>query len=590
MTSQVAASKRRRARPNRLPWRLVILALLAAAPCHASEIRIEIRGIEGEIEEAVRANLELQQYANRDATPAQVRRLFNRADEQIRAALEPFGYYNAVVHGNLELTDKGYRASFQVEPGERVRVVKSGVRVLGPAQDDPAIQAAVQAFKPALNEPFVHSQYENSKAAVESALLSMGYLDARAVTQRVEISRARNSAQIDLAWQSGPRYRFGAVRFTGGQFPESFLHRFVPWPEGTFYTADWLLALQQRLTESGYFSSVSVLPATQETEGDTVPVDVLLVPGKRNAYLGSIFYGTDSGIGVSAYYERRWLNERGHKLRTEVEYSQRLKTINTLYRIPLGGLNDRSYNFGIAYRDEDTETSQSRNTRVVANETRQWRGFTRTLGLQYLVGDFEVGGEHRNSSLLFLEGSLTRRRADDFVFARRGHSLSLILRGARKGWASDTSFLQARADAKWIRALTRRQRVILRGSLGTTTVENFDELPPDVRFFAGGDRSVRGFDYQELGSLNEAGEVIGGENLVVGSAEYELYFLENWGAAVFVDAGDAFSSSDPDLHVGAGIGVRWRSPVGVVRLDFARPVTTEENEGWRIHVVIGPDL
>jgi Outer membrane protein len=162
--------------------------------------------------------------------------------------------------------------------------VKSGVRVLGPAQDDPVIQAAVQAFKPALNEPFVHSQYENSKAAVESALLSMGYLDARAVTQRVEISRARNSAQIDLAWQSGPRYRFGAVRFTGGQFPESFLHRFVPWPEGTFYTADWLLALQQRLTESGYFSSVSVLPATQETEGDTVPVDVLLVPGKRNAY------------------------------------------------------------------------------------------------------------------------------------------------------------------------------------------------------------------------------------------------------------------------------------------------------------------
>ena len=572
-----------------LSW-LLAIALSMARPCGAVELSIQIQGIEGELAEAARANLELQQFTDRDTTPTQIRRLFARGDEQIREALEPFGYYNATVNGNLELTDTGYRATFRVEPGPRVVVTKSDVRVLGPAAKDRVVTATLRRFEPRVDEPFVHSEYESSKAAINSALLSRGYLDAKTVRSRVEVSRRANTAVIDLAWQSGPRYRFGEVRFSGGQFPDRVLQRFVPWPEGARYSAEWLLALQQRLAESGYFSSVGVQPAPEKKAGAPVPVDVVLVPGKRNAYFGSVFYGTDSGAGVSADYERRWLNDRGHKLRTELEYSQRLQSITALYRIPLAGLQDRNYNFGVAYRDEDTDTSQSRNLRAVANESRRWMGFTRTLGFQYMVGDYEVGGERRSSSLLFPEASLTRRRADDFLFPRRGLSLSFVLRGTQEGLASDTSFVQVRADAKWIRSPGTRHRLIVRGSLGTTAVDDFNELPPDLRFFAGGDRSIRGFDYQAIGTLNAEGEVIGGKDLVVGSIEYEYYFIQNWGVATFVDAGDAFSTSRPRFHVGAGLGVRWRSPVGVVRLDLAKPLTTEENEGLRIHVVIGPDL
>ena len=133
-------------------------------------------------------------------------------------------------------------------------------------------------------------------------------------------------------------------------------------------------------------------------------------------------------------------------------------------------------------------------------------------------------------------------------------------------------------------------RLILRASLGALATGNFDALPPELRFFAGGDRSVRGFDYQAIGERNATGGVIGGRRLAVASVEYEHYFLERWGAAVFVDAGDAFSSSF-GANVGAGIGLRWKSPVGLLRLDFALPVRTDlEDEGLRFHVVIGPDL
>ncbi len=121
-------------------------------------------------------------------------------------------------------------------------------------------------------------------------------------------------------------------------------------------------------------------------------------------------------------------------------------------------------------------------------------------------------------------------------------------------------------------------------------VKDFNELPPELRFFAGGDRSIRGFDYQELGTTNDAGKVIGGTNLAVMSAEVEHYFLPKWGAAMFVDGGDAFKTGEFDMNIGAGVGVRWRSPVGIVRVDVAKPVSSKLAHAIRLHISVGPDL
>ena len=163
------------------------------------------------------------------------------------------------------------------------------------------------------------------------------------------------------------------------------------------------------------------------------------------------------------------------------------------------------------------------------------------------------------------------------------------LRVAAESVLSETSFVQARAEGKRLRQVGEDGRVILRAMLGGMVVGDFDALPPELRFFAGGDRSIRGFDYQQIGELDEKGEVIGGEYQAVGSAEYEHYFLPKWGAAAFVDAGDAFTK-EFDVNVGAGVGLRWKSPVGLVRVDIARPLVSDFEHEWRIHLVIGPDL
>jgi translocation and assembly module TamA len=165
------------------------------------------------------------------------------------------------------------------------------------------------------------------------------------------------------------------------------------------------------------------------------------------------------------------------------------------------------------------------------------------------------------------------------------------VRFASDALLSDTDIAQTWGRLTWLIPQGEKARIKLRGEVGAMTVGNFDALPPDLRFFAGGDRSIRGFDYHEIGEVNANGIVIGGKYLTVASAEYEFYFRDAWGAAVFVDAGDAFSDS-LSLNVGAGVGLRWRSPVGPIRIDVGFPVqsTLPAQDSWRLHIQLGPDL
>lgn len=581
----------------RTPLRLLFAmsALVGAATAEAARVRIELEGIDGELRKAALAALEIQQYAGREVSPAQVRRLYRRAERQIQAALEPYGYYNARVDGELREEGDHFVAALKLAIGPPVTIADLDIRIGGAVEGIRAIDMARSAFSPTMGERLDHVAYERSKAAIHAALFGAGFLDAKLTEHRVEVTRAENRATIRLEWQAGERYRFGDTHFEGAQFPDRFLERYIPWGVDDYYSQDELLALQQRLVDANYFSIAQVSPDTEKAADGHVPIAVMLAPAKRTVYTGGVFVGTDTGAGVRGGVERRWVNTRGHKLKFETILAQRLKTLSTLYQIPLPGPDNHSLNFGIAYRDENTDTSQSKTLRLAATDSRIWHGWTRTLGLQFLTGDFKVADRKGNTTLLYPEVSLTKKRADDPNFPRRGWSLTLAARAGQDGLLSDTSFAQVTADAKWIRGFGDNGRFITRGALGYTKVDAFDKLPPELRFFAGGDRSIRGYSFQTIGPRepvpNHADpQVVGGEQLAVASAEYEHYFSPNWGAAAFVDAGDAFTGGNFDLKVGAGLGLRWRSPVGLVRVDLGTPIGDRYASGVELHVIIGPDL
>lgn len=576
-------------------WRFLLRSLIAglvAPGALAARVTLNVEAPDGDVAETAKVAPELSQYVDKDVSSAQIRRLFASADDQIREALEPLGYYDARVESDLQKpgADGTWKATFRVTPGNPVIVEDVRIVVPEPAGGQPEVKAALDAFLPKKGDRLDHTAYERSKTQVDTALRTTGYLAAELTRHRVAVTKSANTAEIDLEWEPGERHRFGAVDFSAAQFPETFLQRYVPWKDGAFYTGDQLIEFQQQLVDADYFSSVAVTPRLKESKRAVVPIDVLLIPAKRTVYTSTLYVSTDKGPGVRLGAQRRWLNKRGHKLGGEIEYSKQLQEISTNYRIPDPGPKNRHFDFGAGYRDEETDTSTSRMARLAATEVRDpWKGFTRTLGLQYLNGNFEIADTQGETSLLYAEGLLTRRKSDDPYFPTSGYSLLYGLRVATEALLSDTTLIQVRAEGKGLTQVGERGRFITRAALGAMAVDKFDALPPELRFFAGGDRSLRGFDYQQIGETNAAGGVIGGEYLVSASAEYEHYFHEDWGAAVFVDAGDAFTSRF-DVNVGAGVGVRWKSPVGLVRLDVAHAVVTDLEKEWRIHVVIGPDL
>ncbi|MEO5623726.1 MAG: BamA/TamA family outer membrane protein [Dokdonella sp.] len=582
----------------------------ATTPAFAAHISASVDGVDGPLKIAVMAAIEVAQYGARDVTATQARRLYEHAAAQARAALEPYGYYNAQVSGNLALQGDNYLAVLHVKPGEPVRVTTLDIRLDGDADGQRSVKKAVAAFRPAKGEPLDHAAYEKSKAVVQAALSGSGYLDAELVTHQVDVTRSANAAEVHLAWKVGPRYRFGATSFEGGQFPDTFMQRYIPWHEGDFYSQDQLLGFQQRLIDADYFSIAQVQPDSDHAHDGVVPISIMLAPAKRTIYTAGVFIGTDTGPGLRGGVERRWTNLRGHKLKAEAIVATRLKTVSALYQIPLPGTDNHSFNLGTRYRDENTDTSTSKTLTLAATDSRLWHAWTRTLGLKFLTGNFEVANIQGSTTVLYPEISFARKHADNPLFVRDGWSLTFAGRVAQKGVLSDASFAQASVDAKWIHGLTDNSRFIARGSLGATKTSDFNKLPPELRFFAGGDRSIRGYPFQTVGPpLPEAdipaararcasrpkstcqALVIGGKNLVVASAEYEYYFKPNWGVATFLDTGDAFSTfADYKQRLGAGFGVRWRSPVGMVRVDLGFPIHDKSASGVELHIVIGPDL
>lgn len=587
------------ARGTSLPrFAVIMLALLVVAPAHAALTDVVIRGVDGELRDNVRARLGIVEVLNDDSVPdSHVNWLHDRAPGQIRKALEPFGYYSVSVEAGLETTEEGLRAIYRVKRGDPVRVRESEVELAGGGSEDRVLLDAVRDFPLQEGDRLDHRRYEEGKRRIERLLAERGYFDAKSTRQVVEVDAEAGRAVIRLHWRTGPRYRFGAVQFDGGQFPDDFMQRFVEFERGRAFHQSKLLDLQRTLLDTDYFAQVDINVLSDEAAELEAPVRVTLSPRKRDVYSAGLGFGTDSGPRVEGGFQRRWLNRRGHRFRIDGEFGERRSGLNTQYGIPVYRDDIRRYTVGARYLTETSESVDRRSSQVSVGREAVWHGWQQIISLNVLVERFELRleegaerfGDTQDATVLYPMLRLSRSRADDALVPRRGWRLEGYVRAGADTILSDTSFVQLGADARLILPGPGDDRVLLRAEAATTWADDFLRLPASLRNFAGGDRSLRGFRFQELGPTGEAGEVLGGEHLLVGSAEYEHMLTERWGVAAFVDAGNAFSGTDLDPEVGTGIGLRWRSPVGMMRVDLASAVS-QPGDPLKLHLVIGPDL
>lgn len=578
---------------------LVFTSAVSAATKPGSKsgaVTVKVRGLAGEQLASVRDALTIVSYEQQpEIGAARLQRLLDQAPAQVLDTMQRFGYYQTTTQVS-ERRDAKDRPliEIKIERGEPVRVTSRQLTISGAAARNHGIMRSLDAFVPAEGGIFDHRSYQASKATVERALRRRGYFDHTLETARVAIRRQQNSADIELHWQSGPRYFMGALRFEGAQFDDRLMRRFVPWKDGDRYDQRRIESLQQALAASGWFAGIEVIPETTLARDQRVPILVRVQPGKRTGLSAGLSYETDVGAGVRTGVERRWLSRRGDALVGEVSVAEKQSDFSVDYRIPRGRHDGDRYLFGARYRDENTAVVDAQTIRYSAGLTigrDTWKG---ALSLNLLDGSFLIGSRdafdpRRSSQVIFTELNTSRFFARDRIRPDKGISLALTARAAGDALGSDVALVQARGEARGIMTLREGARFLARAELGASATNQFRELPPELRFFAGGDQSVRGYAYQSLGERDAFGEPIGGRFLTTFSTELEQRFRPGWSVAVFFDGGDVFSDGRPNLHFGTGVGLRWASPVGPIRVDLGHGIDNPDSS-IQLHISAGPDL
>lgn len=572
----------------------LVLALMAGAARAA--IKVDITGVEGELRANVVTFLSVERNRDRaDIDQEMMIGLFNRIDREVRGALRPFGYYEPVVKSDFTGDEHEWRVTVDVQPGEPVIVSSVTVGVEGPGADDPVFYASKHQGSLREGMRLNHGTYEEVKGNLIRTAASNGYLRARMVHNQMEVDTGKHTARIDLLLDTGPRYKFGAVNIDQSVIRDDLVKRFLRFHEGDPYSATQLLRTQFALDDSLYFSSVEVAPGDPDPETLTVPVNITATKSTRRFTIGA-GYGTDTSVRGTLGWTDTRVNDRGHRLRMELKVSAVTQKFDARYDIPMGDPALEKFSIRGLIDDEKLSDLDTREYSVAPSITRvhdRWQyvysvAATRT---------FTTKGADTSVSNLLVPGIALASVPEGFLgesLFSRAFYIELI--GSHSALGSDSDFLRLHVQAERVFDLGTRWHLLTRAELGASMVRNFNDLPGIYRFFAGGDRSVRGFAYNSLSPeepvLQNDGttklQKTGGRYLFSGSVEMARDLPRNLAGAVFFDIGNAFNKFGDPMEYSVGVGVRYRLPVVSMGLDIAKPLS--DNSGPRLHLNISPKL
>ncbi len=565
---------------------LLIVALGLTASIATAEVSID--GLKGQAKDNVRLMLSLEK--EKCAAPEwKIRGLYAKADQEIDQGLRALGYYHAVIKKTLAFGKDCWKADFDINPGPRVYVNDISISINGDAHDDAEFQKLRDKLLKIRGSPLDHSQYEKMKSRIESLALERGYLQGTFTEKKLLIDKQLNQAQIKLVFAAGKRMVFGKVVVNQDILNPDFVEKYISIKSGEFYTSEQLAKTHNNLSKSGYFENVDIHPDIENGD-QQVPVTIKLQPKKKHHYAFGVGFDTDIGPLVSAAYENRWLNRRGHFLTSELSLSPVLSTASIEYNVPLNNPVSDSFSFGGGLKREDTDSFDTTSATLSGRLKHALdSGWKQTLFLDLDYEDFTIGSTRTKTLLLVPGGSWLKSVSNNPLRPTKGYRAKFDVSGSYKNPLSDVSFLQGAMSALWIHPLPWNSKFIGRTDLGATLVDQFDKLPPSYRFYAGGLNSIRGYAYKELGPKDSEGNVVGGKFLTVLSLEYEKAVFDDWGVAAFIDSGNAYNPGNILVKTGVGLGVRWYSPFGPVRLDFAVPLN-ESDSSFQIHFAAGARL
>ena len=509
-------------------------------------------------------------------------------------ALRAYGYYHPKIKVTLPEKDKKEDTvvKVEVEQGKPLYIRQSRIEVLGEGVKYKVFEDLLKNTELGSYKILNHGVYEELKNAIHNTALSMGFFDGKFTSKRIMVYQNQNFADIELVYDSGKRYDFGELIMndeTAELYKPS--HPLQNFKTGDKFATKKINNFVSSLNQTGYYNSVDVRPVLDKAENFQVPVEMHLERRANNNMRIGLGYSTDEGPRVLLEWNKPLLNSRGDSLSTLMTLTKITQDAQLVYKIPGENPNLDYYTINAAQTHTDFNDTLSDRTQLavhyIANQTGRWR---RDYALRLEYEDFDQAKEEGRTLNLMPAVSFTRRESSGGYDPTRGYSITLEALGAA-GAISDNSFVQVKGTYKGVIAPSENTRFLFRLEQGANFGPDAGEVPPSLRFFAGGDNSIRGFGYRDRSAKQPWGGLKGAKYLTVGSAEFQFPMgISNSRLALFCDVGTATDDYKDELMYGPGLGYRFLSSYGIVRVDVAVGLQKNEEQVYQLHFAFGPEF
>lgn len=568
--------------------------------------------VEVEAPDAVRAylirNLELQRYRQiDDLGAAELSRLMVAAEANARELLGTLGYFAPTL--TLELRETPAAAAprevkVTVEPGEVTRVKQVEITFNGPIATDAAADAQRTAVRGNWTlrpgQPFSQQGWDNAKSGGLRGLTAKRFPTASVRDSRADIDADSASARLQIGYDSGPAYRFGALQVRGSErYDPDGARRIARVPSGSDYDQQKLLDAQQRLASSGYYDSVFLTLDTDGTDPQNAPVIAQVREAPLQKIVAGVGFTTDSGARLSLDHIHNRMPMLGWRAVSKLLIDQKTQSLGTEWNAIPDDRGWRWFSGGELKRDTsgdyEVDSGRLRGGRSKASDH-----IDRSYFLQYDYAQNKGIGAPPSASAVSVNWSWTGRYFDDPAFPTAGHGLAVELGTGYTLTGQRSPFVRSYARYLGIVPLgtvqaddgteARLSRLALRAEAGAVMASDVAQVPSTLQFLTGGDTTVRGYSYRQIGTVNASGQTVAGRYLGVASVEWQRPFvyqgkMTDFESTVFVDAGAVADKVGLlKAKVGVGVGARWKSPVGPVQADIAYGVDVRK---LRLHLRLG---
>jgi len=572
-------------RQGQLAAAIGFMALMMAVPCLAAvPYEVQIDGVaDGDLNDLLRRSSRLESLkSDPPASRAGLERRIKDDIERLTAVLRSQGFYASRIEPRLvdgELAEVRLR----VETGPVYLLANYDVTYVGSAlatglpesMDELGLEAGMWARAAPLDA---------ASGRLLDLLGAVGRPFARVVDKKFVVDHADTTLSATLTVDPGPPSLFGVMSFRGQRtVDEDYLQRFVPWKVGTTYDRRKVAVLRQRLIDTGLFDAVRIENAESPDADHRIAMTVSLEEAKPRTVAIGAGYASDEGFSAEASWEHRNLFGAQESLKFRGEFGETVRSLEAFARNPNVLIHDQDLLANVELHQQDSDAfDETAFTTFVGLERRLGRHWRVRGGPSFEFSEQNDNQGTRTFNLVGLPLSAAYDNTDSILDPTRGGRVALVVTPYTGVLGRDVSFVSSELSGSAYESLDDADRFIGAARFRVGSVSNKDTtfIPASKRLYAGGGGSIRGYEFQSVGPLDALGDPLGGRSVIEVGAEMRIRVYDSFGIVPFIEGGNVYDGAVPEAFSNAqwavGLGFRYFTPVGPLRLDFGFPVNARD--------------